>query len=53
MGIDENTALLVTNGRKAEVVGKGPVLLVDAKGHDRLVVTILRSGQSVDLSKKP
>jgi cyanophycinase len=53
VGIDENTALLVTNGRKAEVVGKGPVLLVDAKGHDRLVVTILHTGQSVDLNKKP
>jgi cyanophycinase len=52
VGIEEGTALLVTNGRKAEVVGKGPVLLVDAKGKDRLLVTILRSGQSVDLRKR-
>jgi cyanophycinase len=49
VGIDEDTALLVTAGRHAEVVGKGPVLLVDAVGPDKLQVTILRSGQSVDL----
>ena len=53
VGIDEDTALLVTNGRKAEVVGKGPVLLVDAKGTDRLMLTVVRSGQSFDLGKKP
>jgi cyanophycinase len=53
VGIEEDTALLVTNGRRAEVVGKGPVLLVDAKGRDRLVITILRNGQSFDLRHKP
>jgi cyanophycinase len=52
VGIDEDTALLVTGGRHAEVVGKGPVLLVDAAGPDRLEVTILRSGQSVDLQQR-
>ena len=52
VGIDEDTAILVTAGRHAEVVGKGPVLLVDASGKDRLQVTILRSGQSVDLSRR-
>jgi cyanophycinase len=52
VGIEEDTALLVTNGRQAEVVGKGPVLLVDAKGRDQLLVTLLRSGQSVDLRKR-
>lgn len=52
VGIEEDTALLVTNGRQAEVVGKGPVLLVDAKGKDQLRVTILRPGQSVDLKKR-
>ena len=52
VGIEEDTALLVTNGRQAEVVGKGPVLLVDAKGRDQLRVTFLRSGQSVDLRKR-
>ena len=49
VGIDEDTAILVTGGRHAEVVGKGPVLLVDAVGPDSLQVTLLRSGQSVDL----
>jgi cyanophycinase len=49
VGIDEDTAILVTGGRHAEVVGKGPVLLVDAVGPDKLQVTILRSGQTVDL----
>jgi cyanophycinase len=52
VGIEEDTALLVTNGRQAEVVGKGPVLLVDAKGKGQLLVTILRPGQSVDLRKR-
>lgn len=52
VGIDEDTALLVTAGRHAEVVGKGPVLLVDALGEDKLQVTILRSGQSVDLPSR-
>lgn len=53
VGIDEDTALLVTNGREAEVVGKGPVVLVDAKGPDRLVITLLRSGQRTDLEQRP
>jgi cyanophycinase len=49
VGIDEDTAILVTGGRQAEVVGKGPVLLVDAVGTDSLRVQLVRSGQSVDL----
>lgn len=49
IGIDEDTALLVANGRTAEVVGRGLVLLVDAKGEDRLEVRLLRAGQKVDL----
>jgi cyanophycinase len=52
VGIDEDTALLVTAGRHAEVVGKGPVLLVDAVGKDRLQVQVLRPGQSVDLLRR-
>jgi cyanophycinase len=51
VGVDEDTALLVTGGRHAEVVGRGPVLLVDADGPDRLGVTILRAGQTVDLQR--
>lgn len=53
VGIDEDTALLVTGGRYAEVVGKGPVMLVDAKGPDRLEITLLRAGQSTDLQERP
>jgi cyanophycinase len=53
VGIDEDTALLVTGGCHAEVVGKGPVMLVDAKGPDRLEITLLRAGQSIDLQKRP
>jgi len=53
VGIDEGTALLVTGGRQAEVVGAGPVVLVDALGQDRLSVTLLRPGQRVDLRQRP
>jgi len=53
VGIDEDTALLVTGGRYAEVVGKGPVVLVDAKGPDRLEITLLRAGQKTDLRRRP
>jgi cyanophycinase len=53
VGIDEDTAILVTNGRQAEVVGKGPVVLVDAKGPDRLEITLLRTGQHIDLQRRP
>jgi len=53
VGIDEETALLVTGGRHAEVVGKGPVMRVDAKGPDRLEITLLRAGQTTDLRLGP
>jgi len=53
VGIDEDTALLVTGGRRAEVVGRGPVVLVAAKGRDRLEVRLLRAGQTTDLRKRP
>jgi cyanophycinase len=52
VGIDEETALLVRSGRYAEVVGKGPVMLVDATGPDRLEITLLRPGQSTDLQER-
>jgi cyanophycinase len=53
VGIDEDTALLVTDGRHAEVVGTGLVVLVDATGPDRLEVTLLRAGQTTDLRRLP
>jgi cyanophycinase len=49
VGIDEDTALLVRGGRYAEVVGRGPVVLVDAAGPDRLAIRLLRAGERVDL----
>jgi cyanophycinase len=52
VGIDEDTALLVADGRHGEVVGAGPVMLVDAKGGDRFEVRLLRPGQKVDLAKR-
>lgn len=53
VGIDEDTALLVRNGRQAEVVGAGIVVLVDAVGADRLAVTLRRPGQRFDLRRRP
>jgi cyanophycinase len=50
VGIDEDTAILVTNGREAEVVGRGPVVLVDARGDDQLEITLVRSGERFDLT---
>jgi len=53
VGIDEDTALLVAAGaRHAEVVGRGPVVLVDAAGTDKLEVSLLRAGQSVELARR-
>jgi cyanophycinase len=49
VGIDEDTALVVTDGRYAEVLGRGPVVLVDAVGQDRLEVTLMRAGGRMDL----
>jgi cyanophycinase len=49
VGINEATALLVTNGTDAEVMGAGPVMLVDAKGPDQLLVTLVRAGQKTKL----
>jgi len=52
VGIDEDTAILVTGGRTAEVVGKGPVVLVDAAGKDRLAVRLARAGETIDLGER-
>lgn len=52
VGIDEDTALLVVNGREAEVVGRGPVMLVDAVGKDRLAIRLLHPGQRLDLADR-
>lgn len=53
VGVDEDTALLIRDGRTAEVAGHGPVLLVDATGTDQLQVTVARPGQTIDLRPRP
>jgi cyanophycinase len=53
IGIDEDTALLVEDGRRAKVVGERVVVLVDGKAEPgALVVRLARPGQSVDLEKR-
>ena len=52
VGIEEDTAILVRGGRHVEVVGKGPVLLVEAKGRDKLLITLVRTGQTLDLKQR-
>jgi cyanophycinase len=52
VGIDQDAALLVEDGRRAEVVG-GPVMIVD--GRERkgsLVITLLPAGAHYDLQER-
>jgi cyanophycinase len=50
VGVDEGTALAVTDNRHAEVVGPGSVMMVDAVvGTDDLVVSLVRPGETFDL----
>jgi len=49
IGIDENTAILVEDGHKAEVVGTSLVMLVDAHEKDALVLRLLRAGQTFEV----
>jgi cyanophycinase len=52
VGIDEGTAILVEDGRKALVVGASQVMLVDAgAGKDSLVLTLLRAGQTFEVQR--
>ena len=53
LGIDEDTALLVSDDRQAEVVGRGPVLVVDGLARSgALVVEFLGPGQRYDVVKR-
>jgi cyanophycinase len=53
VGVDEGTALAVSDNRHAEVVGPGPVMMVDAiVGTDDLVVSLLRPGETFDLKTR-
>ena len=51
LGIDEDTALLVEDGRRGRVVGRSVVVLVDgAATPGALLVRLAREGQIVDLA---
>ena len=50
LGIDEGTAILVEDGRKALVVGASQVMLVDASDKDSLVLRLLRAGQTFEVT---
>ncbi len=53
MGVDEDTALLVSDDRLAEVLGRGPVLVVDGRARPgALVVELLGPGQRYDLVRR-
>jgi cyanophycinase len=53
LGIDEDTALLVRDGRFGEVVGAGNVLVLDARGKkDEMKFTVARPGEKIDLKKR-
>lgn len=53
VGVDEATAVLVRDDRRAEVVGRGQVLVVDGRaGRGRLRVDVLRDGQAFDLRRR-
>jgi cyanophycinase len=51
IGIDEGTAILVEDGHRALVVGSSQVMLVDAGPKDSLVLTLLRAGQTFEVSQ--
>ena len=53
VGVDEGTALAVTDNRHAEVVGPGAVMMVDAVvGTDDLIVSLVRPGETFDLKTR-
>ena len=53
VGVDEGTALAVRDNRHAEVVGPGPVMIVDARaGSGDLVVKLVRPGERFDLKTR-
>jgi cyanophycinase len=50
LGIDEGAALVVRDGREGEVMGRGGVMVVDARGEpDSLVVTLVRPGRRFEV----
>ncbi len=53
LGIDEGTALIVTDNRYAEVVGASQVMLIEARGRDAaLLIQLFKPGEKIDLLKR-
>lgn len=53
VGVDEDTALLVRDNRRAEVAGASGVMIVDAAGRNgALLVYLLKAGEKFDLKKR-
>lgn len=53
VGIDEDTALLITDNRYAEVVGASQIMVVNSKNRDgTLTVFLIPSGKILDLQKR-
>lgn len=53
VGIDEDTALLVENNRRAEVVGETQVIFVDARNRKgAMLIHILKAGEKFDLKER-
>lgn len=53
IGIDEDTAVLISDNKYLEVAGATQVMVVDAKDHKgSMVVNVLGSGEGFDLKKR-
>jgi cyanophycinase len=53
VGIDEGTALIVSNNRYAEVVGASQVMLIDALARQgALTIYLIKPGEKIDLLKR-
>lgn len=53
IGIDEGTALIVTDNRYAEVVGASQVMMVEARGREAaLLIHLFKPGEKIDLLKR-
>jgi len=53
IGIDEDTALVLSDNRYGEVVGKSQIMMVAAqKGNGTLIIHLLQPGQRLDLRKR-
>ena len=50
LGIDEGTALLVSDNRKAEVVGTSQVMFIAGGRNHSLSLRLLKSGDTIDLT---